>query len=386
MKKRNGALYFWAFIFCMIFVLHYAYFFDPKKLEKGAFYFFRGELAIDYFFVVIGVMLAKTVDSIPGDRALTWREYGSFVKRILRFYLPAFAICWAVTFVALNKMTFIDVPTLINNFFTALLELLPFRNVGFNAAPVDNLTFVGYRVMDQGWVISAAFIALVLLYPLYRRGRKRFEYYIAPVGAVLLLCFLFFKTKILAGDNLLTLDAKIKPLFYSFPGTYKGIAEILAGVTCFTVARHFSGRSVSKAGSHLLSVVEIGGYLAAIWYMQFMFRFELPEIFDYLAVSAMILGVTVSLSGKSSIAKLFDHKPVYFLGRFSLYPFLTFMVFAKTLPYFLPGMGLKKLTLIYLGLTLVSAVVVMLLEKPFVRLVKSLKKLFIKPQPDKEAA
>lgn len=386
MKKRNGALCFWAFIFCMIIVLHYAYFFDPQKLSKGAFYFFRGELAIDFFFVVTGALLAKTVSSIPDDRALTWREYGSFIKRLLRFYLPAFAICWAVTFAVLNKTTFIDVRSLINNFFTALLELLPFRSVGFNAAPVDNMTFVGYRVMDQGWVISAAFIALVLLYPLYRRGSKRFEYYIAPVGAVLLLCFLFFRTKVLSGDNLLTLDAKIKPLFYSFLGTYKGFAEILAGVTCFTVARHFSGRPVSKAKAHLLSVIEIGGYLLAIWYMQFMLRFELPEIFDYLAVSSLILGVAVSLSGKSSIARLFNNKAVYFLGRFSLYPFLTFMVFAKTLPYFLPGMGLKKLTLIYLALTLVLAVVVMLLEKPFVRLVKSIKKLFIKPQTDKETA
>ena len=32
--KRNGALSFWKFIFCMIIVVHYAYFFKPAKLEK----------------------------------------------------------------------------------------------------------------------------------------------------------------------------------------------------------------------------------------------------------------------------------------------------------------------------------------------------------------
>lgn len=386
MKKRNGALCFWAFIFCMIFVLHYAYFFDPKKLEKGAFFFARGELAIDFIFIVVGVMLAKAVNSIPDGRPFTWREYGSFIKGKLRYYLPAFAICWAVTFAVLNKIHFMDVSALINNFFASLLELLPFRSVGFNVPPVDKLTFVGYRVMDQAWVISAVFIALALLYPLYRRGRKRFEYYIAPVGAVLLLCFLFFRTKVLSGDDLLVLDAKIKPLYYSFIGTYKGFAEILAGVACYAIARHFSGRNVSKAKSHLLSVVEIGSYLIAIFYMQFMLRFELPEIFDYLAVGAMMIGVTVSASEQSSIAKLCDNKVFHFLGRFSLYPFLTFMVFAKTLPHFLPHTGLRMLTLIYMALTLVSSVIVMLLEKPFVRLVKSMKKLFIKPQGKKETA
>ncbi|MBR1532840.1 MAG: acyltransferase family protein [Ruminococcus sp.] len=386
MKKRNGALSFWAFIFCMIFVLHYAYFFDPAKLEKGAFYFYRGELAIDFFFIVAGILLAKTVNAVPDDRALTWREYGGYLKGKLRFYLPAFVICWAVSFVVINKAYTTDVNTLLNNFLTSLLELLPFRSVGFNAAPVDNITFVGYRVMDQAWVISAAFIALMLLYPLYRRGRKRFEYYIAPVGAVLLLCFLFFRTKVLSGDNLLILDGKNKYLFYSFIGTYKALAEILAGVTSYVIVRHFSTRPVSKAKSHLLSLVELGGYLAAICYMQFMLRFELPKMFDFLAIGAMLLGVTVSLSEKSSISKLFNNQVFRFLGRFSLYPFLTFMVFAKTLPHFLPDIGLKMLTLIYLALTLIFAIIVMLLEKPFVKLAKSMKRLFIKPQPKKETA
>ena len=383
MKKRNGALCFWAFIFCMIFVLHYAYFFDPKSLSKGAFFFYRGELAIDLIFIVIGALLAKTVSEIPFDRPFTWREYGGFLKSKLRIYLPAFVICWIATFILINKVYTTDISAVWNNLLTSLLELLPFRNAGFNPSGVDNITIVGYRVMDQAWVISAAFIALALLYPLYRRNRKRFEYYIAPVGAVLLLCFLFFKTKQLSGDNLLLLDAKPKALFYSFVGTYKALGEILAGVTCFTLARHFSEKPVSKAKSHLLSVLEIGCYLGAICYMQFMLRFELPEIFDFLAIALMILGVFLSLSGKSSVSRLFDNKVCRFLGRFSLYPLLTFMMFAKTLRFFFPDTGNRTLTLIFLALTLLSAIIVMLLEKPLVKLVKSMKKLFVK-QPKAE--
>ena len=384
MKKRNGSLCFWAFIFCMIFVLHYAYFFDPEKAASGTFFFFRGELAIDFFFLFTGVLFAQRIGAIPEDRGFSWRGYGSFLKSNLRFYLPAFAICWVATFVVINKVLFTDVKTLFNNFLTALLELLPFRSAGFYAPPADKLTLVGYRVMDQAWVISAVFIGLALLYPLYLKNRRRFEYYIAPVGAVLLLCFLYFRTKVLSGDNGLILDAKVRYLFYSFIGTYKAVGEILAGVTCCTIARHFSNKPVSKAKSHLLSVVEIAGYLAVIFYMQFILRYEIPKMFDFLAVGVMLLSVMISVSGKSSVGRLFNHKFFYSLGKFSLYPFLMFMLFAKSLRFFFPEMADRKLMLVYLALTLASAVVVMLLEKPFVKLFKSMKKLFIKTQPQSQ--
>jgi len=387
-KKRNGALGFWAFIFCMIFVLHYAYFFDPQKAADGGFALYRGEIAIDFFFVLTGFLFAKQVNAIPDDRAFGWREYGAFLKGKLRMFLPAFTICWVVTFALLNKAVYTDVKTLFNNFMTSLLELLPFRSAGFYAAPVDKLTLVGYRVMDQAWVISACFIAMALLYPLYRHNRKRFEYYIAPVGAVLLLCFLFFRTRVLTGDSMLILDAKNKNLYFSFIGTYKAFGEILAGVAGYAIVRHFNAKKISKAKSHLLSLIELGSYLAAIGYMYLMLRLKLPKNFDYLAAAAIFIGVTVSFSEKSSISKLCDNGVFRFFGRFSLYPFLTFIMFAKTLPYFLPDMGTKQLTLVYMGLTLVSALIVMALEKPFVKLVKSMKKCFVKPQslPEKETA
>ncbi len=384
MKKRNGALCFWAFVFSMIFILHYVYFFDVKKWDSGNFLFSRGEIAIDFFFIAVGAWFAKSINEISADRPFEWRDYGSFLKGVLRRYLPAFAISWVASFIVLNIACFVNVKTTVNNFLTSLLELLPFRSAGFNAAPVDDKTIVGYRVMDQVWIFSAIFIALAILYPLYRRNRQRFEYYIAPVGAVLVLCFLFFRTKVLTADTLLLLDPKPKALYYSFLGTYKAFAEILAGVVCYLIARHIGKKTISKAKSHLLSLIEICAYLTAILYMQFMFRFELPKNFDYLALAMMLLGVTLSLSEKSSISRLCNNKVCYFLGKFSLYPLLTFMMFAKTLRWYLPKMSYGKLTLLYIALTLASAIVVMLLEKPFVRLIKSMKRLFVKPQALKE--
>ncbi len=382
-KKHYGSLYFWAFIFSMIIVLHYACFLSPQKPEDASFLFSRGEMAFDFFFILTGVWLAKRVNDIPSDRVFEWKETGGFLRTPLRRYFPALLICWIVTFIVLNVLSRTDVKTLVNYFFISLLELLPVRSAGFSVNPPESGTVVGYCIMDQVWALSAIFIALAILYPLYRLDRKRFEYYIAPVGAALLMSFLFFKKQTLCCDELLILNGK-KGLYFSSIGTYKAIGEILAGVAVYVIARHFSEKTVTKKQAHLLSVIEIGAYLSAILYMQLMQRFDLPKRFDFLCAGMILLGIAVSAGQKSSVSRLFDHRLFRFLGRFSLYPFLTFILFAKTLPIFLPDLSARMLALIYIALTLAFALLLMALEKPFVKLVRSAKKLIAVSSPKEE--
>ena len=67
---------------------------------------------------------------------------------------------------------------------------------------------------------------------------------------------------------------------------------------------------------------------------------------------------------------------------------MTFILFAKAVPVLTPGMGLLKQELIYFALTIAAALLLMALEKPFVKLIKASKKLFVRPQlkPKKETA
>lgn len=142
------------------------------------------------------------------------------------------------------------------------------------------------------------------------------------------------------------------------------------------------------AVSRLLAAAELGGYLTAICYMQFKQRFQLPGTFDFFAVAMILLGVAVSVSEKSALSGFFNRRVCFFLGRFSLYPFLTFMLWAKTLPVFLPDVGIKPLTVIYLGVTLASAALLMAIEKPFVNLVKAAAKRIatVPREPEQENA
>lgn len=379
-KKRNGALCFWAFIFSMVLVIHYAVLLRPEAVNHYPLVLYRGELGLLFFFLFAGILLARHIDSLPDDR-FEWGDLWSYIKGLLKRYLPALCIIWAIAFVTVNIVYFNDAVTLINNFFASLLELLPIRNAGFFLKPLTTKSYVGSRVMDQAWVFSAIILAILILYPLYRKNKERFEAYIAPVAAMLLIGYVFFKDGGLVTDKARSLSSKY--FFYSFKSTFIALGVMCLGVVCYRLSQTLKQKPLSKKAAVLLSVIEIVCYLGVIVYMQY-YRF-FARYADLLALVAIAVGITISYSRKGALSRVYDNKVFYFFGRFSLYPFLTFTLFAKILPVLMPTAGTLRLELIYIGLTLLSALVLMALEKPFIRLVKASKKLFVKSH-EKETA
>lgn len=374
-KKRNGALCFWAFIFCMVLVIHYARLIRPGSPAKFPLFFYRGEIAIDFFFLLAGVLLAKRINTQTDLPAFEWKELWSVIKRVIKRWLPALVIVWTVSFVTINIVFYNDIKTLVNNFFASLLELFPIRNAGFFLKPLTNKGIVGSRIMDQAWVFSAIVIALVILYPLYRKNKVRFETYIAPVLALLLIGYVFFRDNNLISDKWRVLDARY--FFYTFKSTFKAVGEMCLGVVCYTLGNRIAQKDRSKKVSVLLAAGEIGCYLAVIVYMQFYKYF--PRYSDLLALLLLAGGVMLSHSKAGALSRLYDNRFFEFLGRFSLYPFLTFVLYTKLMQKWMPTAGTLRLEVIYFGLTIVSALVLMALEKPFVKLLKAAKKLFVKP-------
>ena len=168
------------------------------------------------------------------------------------------------------------------------------------------------------------------------------------------------------------------PAAAGFKSTYRAAGEICLGVICYVLCRKIRHRSFTKAQSHLLSLVELLGYGLVIYYMQCYDMY--PRYFDFIALLLLSVSVTVSFSAKSSINPLFSSRVFGCLGRYSLYPYLMFMVFTKILPVMYPEMDMLTMELVYIGLTMVSALAVMLIEKPIMMGVRALKKLIVKPK------
>ena len=354
--KRRGAVGFWSFIFSAVLVLFHAYLLDSDH-SGLPFLFGRGSLAAEFFFVTAGCLMAERVNAAskePSGRIGTWTYIG---ERIGSIY-PAFFISWAVTFAAVSAVFFKGFSSLCKDLLSSIVELTFLRNIGLD----------GYRALPQVWFLSGLVIALFVLYPLYRSNKKRFEYFIAPVLAIFLLGYLYYKTG--------TLNDTGKYMHFGLKSTYRAVGEVALGAVCYMLASKLNGRRLGRAGVLLISVAEVACYTAAILYMQFPGYF--PHYFDYLALVCIAAGAVMTFSGRSAVGRILSGRACVWLGRFSLYPMLMLALPAKLIPKLMPGLSPLKAELIYLAATYALALLLMLAEKTFRKLLGCLKRAMIK--------
>ncbi len=398
-KKRNGAIDFWRFVFAAILVLFHSSMMDIALIHPGEEYIFPfrlGSLAVEFFLLTSGFLFAKSMNKKKENDTLSWKSTWTFMKgKVMSFY-PAYLICLILTFIAVNVTRYIchvdpylkglskteSIRELLINFGKMIYEATLLRNFGLDFE----------RLLDQAWYLSAMILVLLLLYPLYAKNKRRFEYFIAPVIAVGLLGFMFMH-----GQSLLNPSKKYE-LFYKYAFTYKGnvraLAEICLGVVCYRVCEWLKKLDFSKLGKVLLAVIELFGYGFAIVYMHFMANSYLNLFWRQLSLKLspalgkdvkviepgysnsfnavefvmlffLAVSVTITFSEKSIISKLFNHKIFTVLGQYSLYPYLLYSIFSENLPLWIKKWDLAdKLTtdqivVIYCVLTFVTAAIVM---------------------------
>lgn len=398
-KKRNGAIDFWRFVFAAILVVFHSSMLDIALIHPGEEYIFPfqlGSLAVEFFLLTSGFLFAKSMNKKKENDIFSWKSTWTFMKgKVMSFY-PAYLICLILTFIAVNVTSYIChvepylqglskteiIRNLFVNFGKMLYEATLLRNFGMDFE----------RLLDQAWYLSAMILVLLLLYPLYAKNKRRFEYFIAPIIAIGLLGFMFMH-----GQSLLN-PSKKYDLFYKYAFTYKGnvrcMAEICLGVVCYRVCEWLKKLDFSKLGKVLLAVIELFGYGFAIVYMSVLARLHLNlfwhrlsiktvsalgkdakvldlgfgsqfNVVEFVMLFFLAVSVTITFSEKSVISKLFNHKIFTLLGQYSLYPYLLYTIYSTNLPLWIKKWDLAdklstdQIVWIYCGLTFVTAAVVM---------------------------
>ena len=403
-KKRNGAIDFWRFVFAVILVIYHAGTMEIALLhpdEDYAFPFALGSLSVEFFLLTSGFLFAKSMNKKKDNDVFSWKSTWTFMKGKLTSFYPAYLICLVMTFIAVNVTYYVChvEPYLKGASLTENLKNLGvnFARMLYEATLLRNFGLDFERYLDQAWYLSAMMLSLLLLYPIYAKNKRRFEYIIAPMIAVVLLGFIF-----LHGTSLLNPSRRYE-VFYKYEFTYKGnlrtMAEICLGVVCYRVCEWLKRIDFSKLGRWLLAVMELFGYGFAIVYMHFLAQsyygntmlhkltFILsrqdPDIevvdlswnrefnaIQFVLLLLLAISVTITFSEKSIISGLFNHKIFTVLGQYSLYPYLLYGVFSCTIPFWLKKWEIDLPTgtiiLWYCILTFVLAAVVMALHT-FVR-------------------
>ena len=165
-QKRNGELDFFKLLFCIVVIsFHSGYFIQS---ENG--YFKGGSIAVDFFFVVSGVMMARNAAQKAYEENLGIDTFEFIKKKILRF-MPDIYVAWVIAFVV-KHWHFVSWKQVVKDLFASIWELLFLTNTGIvGYSPND----ASYLSNDATWYISAMILSMLLLWPLLRKYKENFS-------------------------------------------------------------------------------------------------------------------------------------------------------------------------------------------------------------------
>ena len=353
-KSRNGVIDFMRFVFAVVLVVFHSHTLNiGKTYDAAIFPMHYGSLAVEFFLITSGFLLAKSMNKTPENDILSWRNTWQFIKgKIMGFY-PAFVICWAIAFIAYNIVHLTDWHGLYERFARSVFELTLIRNAGFEIK----------RMLPQAWYLSAMILIMFLLYPLYAKNKKRFEYYIAPLIAVFVLGYLCYVYGSLLNPS--------KKLDFTFKGNLRVLAEICLGVVCYNFCEMLKKLKLTGFGRTVFTVLELLGYVLSILYMQF--YTDYPNYFHFVLLLLLAISVTISFSEVGLLFPLFRHSFFNLLGKFSLYPYLLYSTVSMVLPRLFPEMDIYVMIVVYIAATLALSAVVMALHSGGRKLFRTIK-------------
>jgi len=339
--KRNGTIDFWKFIFALIIVVFHA----KNFALPGQAIFSAGSIAVDFFFVVSGFLMAKSSGkyvsngiSIMPVGPSTAKFIGNKIKGMIPNYWIAFFIALIVSLIPYHSNG-------VKTFKLCISSLYEFLFISHSG-------LIGFRPNAVTWYISAMLISMVIIFPILIKNRSLFLKIIAPILVVLIFSWGYTNWKV-------GLSSPSVWQYIAFKGLIRSFAEICLGCICFNINEMIKTNKINTFASFILMIVEFASYIFVIYYVY-------DNVFSdqsYFLVLLLSLGITISFSGISMSAKLFSFPIFTWLGTFSFNMFLAHAFWSHTMLYFFHGKTYENLMPIYLCLMLSTALIIHFLSK-----------------------
>ncbi len=300
MKGRNGKIELMRFVFALCILLGHINLkvWNSTKTFGSFTLSRRGYLGVEFFFLVAGWLMAKSVarqnaagacESAGEDTALfLWKK----VKGLLPYHL---SVC-ALAAISLALRAPVEMPG-------TLLVRLP--GVLF----LQNTGMLGESnpLIAMEWYLSAMLIAMALLYPLSRRWYRTTVCYLAPLTAIVLLGWMVHETGYLSGTR--------EYLGFWLKGNWRAIAEIALGMSCYEVSQMLGRRAWTQRQRFCLTAAEAVCYLLSLGYM----FSDLGTEYELLVLFLLTAAVTLSFSNAGVLTSApFDNRLCAYLGAITL--------------------------------------------------------------------
>ncbi len=335
MKKRNGIISLWKFLFAIVIVFfHCSSFYGG---ERNAF-FFGGYICVEFFFIVSGFYLAKKVLNSKNkekNKKIAQETIEFVLKKIKGFYPYVFIgfilsilliLCFRVPHYKLNEIV------------NSIWNLLLLRTVGFRSV----------LVMAQLWYLTAMIVTIFILYPILRKYRENFILYFSPIIVVLGLGYL--------NHFWLGLDHSYSHWNdFICTGLLRAFIELNIGFLIYMINQKFKNVEYTQLGKWVLTLLGEVLMMVVLFIISFV---DAPKYYDYVMLLFIAIAITIFVSEKTYEYDVLSVKLFFFLEKLSMPIFInhtvviSFVTYIKPFSQFIP----KNQSVITVLLTIVFSI------------------------------
>lgn len=322
--------------------------FHSLYLFGGKCIFPLGALAVEFFFLLSGFLLAGSVArcaerSLSQNWALIHQENHALIYRRICSFFPELVIsCLIAGIVYVLSLDGLSYQALKRLYLTYFQNALLLKMSGL---------FSGYGLNGASWYLSTLLMCTAILYPIMRRWGNSIVYCVIGLLLLSALC---------AGDA----EHYYTPtthLGYILKGNLRGFAEMMIGASLYPVVVGVRHCVLTRLGQVMMTFLKWCCLFIFILYVVWGNHIKTGIGIPLLALCVMLVLI---FSKKCLDAHWYQHEVFLFLGRFALPLYLSHEFYAQIFHTLLPmeWPAAEKLCL-YNVCAVVTALLVMVLAK-----------------------
>lgn len=358
MKKHNGIISFWKFMFCIMIICFHGSIFANETTKTVL--FAKGSIAVEFFFLVSGYLLCKSalkngVENNSDTNRLGIDTFKFIIKKIKSFlpYILVFYLCGLITNIYYLKLD-------INDILLSVWDVLLLGIAGFRKTEINGVV----------WYIGAMLISMWVIYPLIRKYKYSYIYIIVPIIVIILSGWM--------SHEYINLRDPYQWTGFFNKGLIRAFIELNSGSLIYVLSEKIKQTNFTKLGQLFITVIEICGFILPFYMSQYMIK---ASRYDFIVLIILSMAISIAFSEKTLEYKYFCNKIVYFLERLSLPMFLSH-IFIRTIIYNekrLINFTYNEKMLILIFSTIVISLIVMLIVEIYQKnnISKKIKKKFI---------
>lgn len=293
MKKHNGVISFWKFMFSLMIIIYHGHKFSASPNDNIL--LAMGSIGVEFFFIVSGYLMAKTALNKKDDKNL--KDLGletlQFIWKKFKVFFPYLLVCFICGLIVkgiYDNLTLRD-------YILSIFDLFLLRMAGFRETVVNGAT----------WYISAMFICMLILYPLIRKYKYNFVYICCPIIIIFLCGWMY--------QNHGSLRAPDLWIGFAYKGVIRAFIELCLGALIYPITEKIKKIEFTKIGKILISIIEIFGFIIPFILSQFI---EKATRYDYIMLIILSISIILAFSDKTLDQNLFNKKIIFYLEKLSL--------------------------------------------------------------------